>query len=975
MSSKGGGPSGASNLKLPKFKQQSPIADTIARTASPRGVKKGKKKNVYGTDYFSLIPNAGTRSPLNSPPILEEDSDYDPEKDAPRLPDFGSHGVSDTSLAARRKKIEEEINDDADQDFEYQDLDTGPFRDPPRVAFSPESSDSDWEDSDSDNVTEEQGSSRNSVNAPNRLEQRSSEKLRSASQDSLLEDSQVPQVELPQSAQPQISSQPQSVNSEPGQTQAQPALNRPPRTQPQPPHFQQPFVALPHPPQPLSTESSPQESKGVPTEEVQTSGVSHDLADPQHETHRRHNSDGSLADIDLTEKQSHGDSQNAPSISRSHTLFDRLKRKLTIRHNPGLAPGAFQQPHRVDDEEAQRDKDETSPQYLEEEARRLVEQHAQLAHRANSNPQVDDWDDVEDDVFMLDNVERPNNVQAGVLSSLLQLYHHPDKSDSRIMSDDSSFMSTGESGSRLKNKLSSNVSRLSLDNPFRHRSRPSASDDEETPTPRFLGTSASSVSGLLKHQRNKSEADLSMPTFNASRPKHTKKKTKLLAKKKGGHQARITVHIADVLQRQRFILRICKAMMMYGAPTHRLEEYMVMTARVLAIDGHFVYFPGCMIVSFGDAATRTSQMQLVRCVQGLDLSKLDAAHKIYKDVVHDLVGVEEANARLDELFSRRQRYPRYMQVLLYAFGSSMVAPWAFKANWPDMPICFLIGACVGFLQYYVSPRSALYANVFEVTSSIVVSFLARAIGSVRNGELFCFAAIAQGSLAIILPGYIILCGSLELQSRNLVAGSVRMFYAIIYSLFLGFGITLGSALYGWIDSNAVSSVSCPPQMSHWFYFLFVPAYSITLGLLNQARFRQLPVMVLVSGGGYVVTYFSGQHFKQSTEFTACLGAFAIGILGNLYSRMGKGMAVAAMLPGIFVQVPSGIASQSSLLTGVNAADEITSNSSSAASSTGDTGIAFGVTMIEVAIGISVGLIAATIVIYPFGKKRTGLFTL
>lgn len=972
MTSRGGGSPGASNLKLPKFKQQSPIADTIARTASPRGVKKTKKKNVYGTDYFSLIPNAGTRSPLNSPPILEEDSDYDPEKDAPRLPDFGSHGVSDSSLAARRKKIEEEINNDADQDFEYQDLDTGPFSDPPRVTFDPGSSDSDWEDSD--NGIEEPESSRISVDDTKHSEQRSSESLHSKSQDSSHE-LQIQSLAAQPHITPQPQAQPQSLKLPSGQPHSIPSLSAKPQVE-------QAHSSPPQLPRPLSLGHSPQASEGVSVQGAEPrpfSYVPHELANRSPETDRQ-NSNGSMAEIDLTEKPSNGGSQNEShkdesSLSRSRTLFDRLKRKLTLSHNPGLAPGAFQERHQVYDEEAQKEKDDTSPQYLEEEARRLVEQHAQLANQSKSDPQMDDWDDVEDDVFKLDDVGRPNNVQAGVLSSLLQLYHHPEKSGSHVMSDDSSFMSAGDSGSRLKNKFNSNVSRLSLDNPFRHRSRPSASDDEETSTPRFLGTSASSVSGLLKHQRNKSEADLSMPTFNASRPKHTKKKNNLLTKKKGGHQARITVHIADVLQRQRFILRICKAMMMYGAPTHRLEEYMVMTARVLAIDGHFVYFPGCMIVSFGDAATRTSQMQLVRCVQGLDLSKLDAAHKIYKDVVHDMVGVEDANARLDELFSRRQRYPRYVQVLLYAFGSSMVAPWAFKANWPDMPICFLIGACVGFLQYYVSPRSALYANVFEVTSSIVVSFLARAIGSVRDGELFCFAAIAQGSLAIILPGYIILCGSLELQSRNLVAGSVRMFYAIIYSLFLGFGITLGSALYGWIDKNAVSSVSCPPQMSHWFYFLFVPAYSITLGLLNQARFRQLPVMVLVSGGGYVVTYFSGQHFKQSTEFTACLGAFAIGILGNLYSRMGKGMAVAAMLPGIFVQVPSGIASQSSLLTGVNAADEITSNSSSSASTTGDTGIAFGVTMIEVAIGISVGLIAATIVIYPFGKKRTGLFTL
>ncbi len=37
-----------------------------------------------------------------------------------------------------------------------------------------------------------------------------------------------------------------------------------------------------------------------------------------------------------------------------------------------------------------------------------------------------------------------------------------------------------------------------------------------------------------------------------------------------------------------------------------------------------------------------------------------------------------------------------------------------------------------------------------------------------------------------------LCGSLELSSRNIVAGAVRLCYALMYSLFLGFGLAIGA---------------------------------------------------------------------------------------------------------------------------------------------------------------------------------------
>lgn len=494
------------------------------------------------------------------------------------------------------------------------------------------------------------------------------------------------------------------------------------------------------------------------------------------------------------------------------------------------------------------------------------------------------------------------------------------------------------------------------------------------------------------HQRTQSESNkknMNIPDFyfKQQQSKDQQRKKRLFKRKKE-NAARITVHIADLLARQRFILLLCKAFMLFGAPTHRLEEYMAMTASVLEVDGSFVYFPGTMIVSFGDVAMRTSEMRLVRCNQGLDLSKLDEVHDVYKGVVHDRLGVEDGCRVLNEVISKKPKFNKWVCTFYYAFCSACVCTWGFGGSWIDIPISFGVGAVIGFLQFVVCPINTLYSSVFEVTSSIVASFIARAIGSINGGNTFCYASIVQSSLALILPGYIILCGSLELQSRNLVAGSVRMFYAFIYSLMLSFGITLGAALYGWIDHGATSNTSCTSNVSPWFRFLFVPGFTIGIALCNQASWKQLPMMVLVSGGGYVVTYFSSLHFKDVTELNATLGCFIIGLIANVYSRMhkrllkrfknfgfGTSMTVSLMLPGIFVQVPSGIASQGSVFVGINTANSIVSSNSTSNSGDSTSSLSFGLTMIQVALGISVGLYLSTIIVYPFGKKKTGLFTL
>lgn len=622
--------------------------------------------------------------------------------------------------------------------------------------------------------------------------------------------------------------------------------------------------------------------------------------------------------------------------------------------------------------------------------------------------------DAEMELPGLDSVETtyiapPDRVRGGVLSSLLRLYQNPmeaNRSTTSLMSDlspsvsavttpideeeefqfDPNFKTKSSIGGRLKAFANSaaNVAAkptgkkktVSIDDGNLQEQQDMISSHKKNLFFIDGSSHADELPNILNNQK-KSKSSTNLPSFSKNRPKPKKcsgTSSRLKAKREQA-AARITVHIADILQRQRFILRMCKALMLYGAPTHRLEEYLTMTARVLEIDGQFIYFPGCMIVSFGDATTRTSEVQMVRAGQGLNLYKLHRVHRIYKKVIHDLIGVEEASTQLDELLAQKPVFPPWACVLLYGFSAATVTPFAFGGGWVNLPISFGIGSCVAILQYYVAPKSNLYSNVFEVAASIVVSFLGRALGSI-SGANICFGAIVQGSLAMILPGYIILCGSLELQSRNIVAGAVRMFYAIIYSLFLGFGITLGAALYGWIDSNATSEAVCSTKLDAKWNILFVPFFTLGLCLINQARLFQIPIMLFISCVGYLVNYFSAKHFSDSTEFTAALGAFVIGIMGNLYSRIWKGLAVSAMLPAIFVQVPGSIASRGSLLAGLENANKLTSNSTSTSTTATDTNsLGFGVTMVQIAIGISVGLFASTIFVYPFGKKQTSVFTL
>lgn len=552
--------------------------------------------------------------------------------------------------------------------------------------------------------------------------------------------------------------------------------------------------------------------------------------------------------------------------------------------------------------------------------------------------------------------------------------------------------------------------------------------------------------------------------YKKSRPgmgKRSKSDESILPFKKAKRkeeEIKIKIHLAGTLARQNYLRKLCKALMMYGAPTHRLEEYLNMSARVLEIEAQFLYMPGCMIVAFDDSSVHTSEVKLVRTSQGVDLGKLRDVHEIYKDVVHDRIGVDEATPRLDAIMARKHKFNKWLRVPMYGFASATVGPFAFQARFVDLPFCFLLGCVIGWLQLVVAPGNDLISNVFEIGASVITSFAARALGSIRHDgkEIFCFSAMAQSSIALILPGFMVLCASLELQSKHIVAGSVRMVYAIIYSLFLGFGITIGTVLYGMMDHNATSRTTCHEPMSTNFYYLFVPAFAICLQIVNQAKYKQMPSMTVIAFIGWVVNFHSSKYFQSNAQVSNTLGALAIGIAANVHARFGRhienwcldtwenkirphlvkvrkiyrrkshgplraskversaydpthtgsghtsrassisdftphtrkigyGLAAAAMLPAIFVQVPSGLSVQGSLVSGLTSADQIVRNSTGNAttlspvdvgtsSTINSIALDVGFSVVQIAIGITVGLFLAALIVYPLGKRRSGLFS-
>ncbi|KAJ3535643.1 hypothetical protein NM688_g6950 [Phlebia brevispora] len=482
-------------------------------------------------------------------------------------------------------------------------------------------------------------------------------------------------------------------------------------------------------------------------------------------------------------------------------------------------------------------------------------------------------------------------------------------------------------------------------------------------------------------------------------------------RRKQQERIRIEFNVSSVLNRQHYLMRLAKALLTFGAPSHRIESQLLSAARILEVDAEFTHMPGLIIASFGDEETKTSQMHFVKCGGRLSLGNLHRLHQVYRTVVHDEVSARKATDQIQALLDKGPLYGLPFRIIFAFFIAALICPLAFGGSLADMGFAGLGSLFLFCMQTGVaSRRSIIYANVFEILSVIAISFCARGLSSIRS-QIFCYASISSAAIVTILPGYLVLTSSLDLASKNILSGSIKMVYALIYALFLGFGLQFGSDLFLIFDQSArkdldtlaahaaatvtvtgsyladnstnlpeglakLGSFSFTPStplirqninkgcyrpstfawylqpFPWWTQFIIVPVFSILSSLNNEQPINwDLLVMVIISCVSYTANKVADHFIFNRSDVVSAIGAFAVGMLGNLYSRKMGGTAFTSMVTGVLFLVPSGL-SEAGGITAQNSATQI------------------GSAMISVSVGITVGLFMSQALVYMFGSRKS-----
>ncbi|KAJ3057323.1 hypothetical protein HK097_009276 [Rhizophlyctis rosea] len=377
------------------------------------------------------------------------------------------------------------------------------------------------------------------------------------------------------------------------------------------------------------------------------------------------------------------------------------------------------------------------------------------------------------------------------------------------------------------------------------------------------------------------------------------------------------------------------------------------------------------MISFGEE-DHGSHMHLVKTYQGWNMSKLLDVTNLCHRLVYGEVQIEDA---LDELAAIRKRggYGKIAYFLCFPVMSLGFAITGFGGRWIDALIAGLFGCIVGGAGL-AAERFPSFAYLCDFISALLVSFLARLVEWKLDGKCYCFSFITTtlSGLVMLFPGLSLTISIIEISTRNMISGTVRLFTALFTALLVGFGMSFGSifakmVLYKTTDvpasmltpttipAGCESSGWCKSVHYGWYVPFFFPL-AASVCIFFESRHRQWPIMFVASGVGLAVcTYlYLIPDLAATPQIPNVVAALLIGIISNAYARYTGDVAVGPILAGIINIVPGSMGVRSSL--GFFENNVVN-------------GTQFAFQMLTIGLSITMGLFMATLLVFPTSGPR------
>jgi uncharacterized membrane protein YjjP (DUF1212 family) len=345
-----------------------------------------------------------------------------------------------------------------------------------------------------------------------------------------------------------------------------------------------------------------------------------------------------------------------------------------------------------------------------------------------------------------------------------------------------------------------------------------------------------------------------------------------------------------------FTLRLARALHRYGTPTHHLEQTMGMVLSRLGMKGDFFSMPTGILASFGQAEEQRTS--LIRGVGSeTNLEKLSQLDELADKVISGECGPEEGARDIDAIVAAPGHYNAALVVFSFSLASATAAR-SFRGGWREIGAAATIGLVIGLAAIMLN-RTENTRRVFEIIAAVIASALSMLIAQLFPH--FSIYVTTLASLIILVPGLMVTTSMTELATGNLVSGTARLTGAVMIFLELAFGVALGGEIAQLLPPVRAMRPVLPPDWTLWVSLLLSP---VAFMVLLKARPRDLGWIMIAS-----IVSFGGARFGAwllGSELGAFIGAVALGIVANTFSRWRQRPAAVMVIPGLISLVPGSI---------------------------------------------------------------------
>ncbi|EXJ90621.1 hypothetical protein A1O1_03724 [Capronia coronata CBS 617.96] len=268
--------------------------------------------------------------------------------------------------------------------------------------------------------------------------------------------------------------------------------------------------------------------------------------------------------------------------------------------------------------------------------------------------------------------------------------------------------------------------------------------------------------------------------------------------------------------------------------------------------------------------------------EGIEFDKMQDIDDIHRDVTEGRMGHDLGLHRLRAVEARKELYSTPTRIIAYGIACVAIGLYAFDAQPKDLFPIFVLGCLLAWMQLFLTPRSRGFSDLFPFLAAALLTVVSLGLGSIHHHgvPLFCWTAIAEGTVAIILPAYTMLVATSEVLSNRSVCGTARLAKTIFYTMMLSLG--MGCAIF--TLSNAI---------------------------VLQARWKQIPGMVLVAVAFVLISFWLNLKVGLSSPALLMVASFFAGLLAQNYGSWTNNRVIIVLTPTLFFSIPGGLLARES----------------------------------------------------------------